>query len=170
MSEDAMPGYSRRKSFVITLSELAGSFSRGTFAGLGGWYLGFRDGASTAYADVSSALITYHLAQSRQDLVTAQRVVHRCTGNMVSHLLNGRHQLPLPHVFPCRSEYALSRLRAVWTPPAGLVLAPGWSILTRSEAVSIPLNLRPSGQRTRWNMCAGMRRSEGSGQTLKGFS
>lgn len=94
-------------------------------AGAGGWYLGFRDGASMAYADVSSALITYHLAQSRQDSVTAQRAVDRCTGNAVSHLLNGRHKFPLANVFPYRSEYALSRLRAVWTPPAGVVIAPG---------------------------------------------
>jgi hypothetical protein len=93
-------------------------------AGAGGWFLGFRDGASMAYADVSTALTTYHLAQSRQDSVTAQRAVDRCTGNVVSHLLNGRHQLPLVDVFPYRSEYSLAQLRAVWTPPDRLILAP----------------------------------------------
>ena len=91
---------------------------------VGGWYFGFRDGASCAYADMSSALVDYHLASTRHEPAVAHRVIDRYTGEVVSHLLNGRHRFPPIGIFPYRSTYKLSLLRASWTPLSDVVLAP----------------------------------------------
>jgi hypothetical protein len=73
---------------------------------------------------MSSALVTYHLAATRQEPAISQRAIDRYTGEVVSHLLNGRHSFPPIGVFPYRSNYALSQLRAAWTPPSNQLIAP----------------------------------------------
>jgi hypothetical protein len=73
---------------------------------------------------MSIPLVTYHLASTRQDAAIAHRAIDRYTGDVVSHLLNGRHSFPPIGIFPYRSNAALSQLRAVWTPPANVPLVP----------------------------------------------
>lgn len=86
------------------------------FSGLGGWYLGMRDGFALAYTDVSIPLVSYHIAKSKGDTQTTDRIMEDFTGDTVSYVLDGRHSFPLFRTFPYRSQSVLSQFRAVWTP------------------------------------------------------
>ena len=88
----------------------------GTVCSVGGWWLGFRDGATRAFADTGLILSRYHQATKEGQAERAHAALEGLSAQTAVHLLNGRHHWPLVHENPYRAESALAELRAAWTP------------------------------------------------------
>ena len=86
------------------------------FAGTGvlGWFLGFRDGITCAYADTGMKLARYHQAIKDQQPDYAASSLDRLTRDTAVHLLNGQHHWPLIFMNPYRAQGTLSEIRAAW--------------------------------------------------------
>ena len=96
------------------------------FVGFGalGWFLGFRDGVTRAYADTGMALARYHQATRDQQADRATATLNRLTRDSAVHLLNGQHHWPLFFENPYRAQGILAEIRAAWESDAALFREP----------------------------------------------